>query len=236
MPSIPRLIGHRGAKALAPENTLVSIRAAKAAGADWVEVDAKLAADGVPVLMHDDTLDRTTNASGPVALRSSADLAGLDAGSGESVPTLVQCLEVCREIGLGIDVEIKPDPGIGSKTARAVVEAIAQAGWGPTDDILISSFSRNALAVVRDRAPAFTRGLLLKGWPEDWREAAVELDVQAVIPDNRDIRGAADIAAIHDGGWIPIVFTVNGPGRARELIGWGVTSIVTDDPTALAGV
>ncbi len=232
----PRLIGHRGAKALAPENTLGSIRAAKEAGAAWVEIDAKLAGDGVPVLMHDATLDRTTDGRGPVVALTSEALAELDAGSGEGVPTLARCLALCREIGLGLDLEIKPDAGTGSATARAVLAVLAAEGWGPADPIVITSFSRNALRVVRDAAPAFIRGLLLTGRPEDWREAAADLEVDAVIPGSRDVLGPEDVAAIVAGGWVPMVYTVNDPQRAKELYEWGMASIVTDDPPALLGL
>ncbi|WP_028796205.1 glycerophosphodiester phosphodiesterase family protein [Thalassobaculum salexigens] len=232
----PRLIGHRGAKALAPENTLGSIRAAKAAGAAWVEIDAKLAGDGVPVLMHDASLDRTTDVQGPVVARGSAELATVDAGNGEGVPTLAQCLALCREIGLGLDLEIKPDAGTGSATARAVLAVLAAEGWGPEDPIVITSFSRNALRVVRDAAPDYIRGLLLTGRPADWREAARDLAVDAVIPGTRDVLGPEDVTAIVAGGWLPMVYTVNDPQRARELYDWGMVSIVTDDPPALLGL
>ena len=229
----PRLIGHRGAKALAPENTLGSIRAAKEAGATWVEIDAKLAGDGVPVLMHDATLDRTTDAQGPVVARSAAELAEVDAGNGEGVPTLAQCLALCRALGLGLDLEIKPDAGTGSATARAVLAVLDTEGWGPADPIVITSFSRNALRVVRDAAPDYVRGLLLTGRPDDWRAAARDLAVDAVIPGTKDVFGPEDVTAIVEGGWVPMVYTVNDPKRAKELFDWGMASIVTDDPPAL---
>ena len=136
----PRLIGHRGAAALAPENTLASIRAAADSGVPWIEVDAKLAKDGVPVLMHDDTLDRTTAGQGPVVARTSGELGRLDAGSwfdprfaGETVPTLSQCLAECRRLGLGLDLEIKPDKGAEAVTAAAPLSGlISSCGWCAT--------------------------------------------------------------------------------------------------------
>ena len=232
----PRLIGHRGAKALAPENTLGSIRAAKDAGATWVEIDAKLAGDGVPVLMHDATLDRTTDAEGPVVALGSEELATVDAGNGEGVPTLAQCLALCREIGLGLDLEIKPDPGTGPQTARAVLDVLKAEGWGPEEAIVITSFDRAALAVVQEAAPDYIRGLLLTGRPDDWREAASDLAVDAVIPGTKDVLGPEDVTAIVDGGWVPMVYTVNDPQRAKQLYDWGMASIVTDDPPALLGL
>lgn len=229
----PRLIGHRGAKALAPENTLASIRAARDAGASWVEIDAKLAGDGIPVLIHDVTLDRTTDRSGPVVALTSAELAAVDAGGGEGVPTLAQCLALCRRLGLGLDLEIKPDPDTGAETARAVLAVLVAEGWGAKDPLIITSFDRDALAVARDAAPDIPRGFLIDAWHPDWREAAVDLGVVAVIPWTRQIDGPDQIAEIRDGGWVPMVFTVNDPERAKQLYAWGVAGIVTDDPPAL---
>lgn len=239
----PRLIGHRGAKALAPENTLVSIRAAAESGAPWIEIDAKLAADGVPVLMHDDTLDRTTAGHGPVVALTAAELGRVDAGSrfdprfaGEPIPTLAQCLAECRNLGLGLDLEIKPDKGTEAATAAAVLAVLAEAGWTAADPILITSFAVASLAVCRDRAPDFLRGLLIETFEGAWQDAARDLGVVAVIPDHRSYRSRADVDRIVDGGWAPMTYTVNDRTRAAELYGWGVAGIVTDDPPALRGL
>lgn len=239
----PRLIGHRGAAALAPENTLASIRAAAESGVPWIEVDAKLARDGVPVLMHDDMLDRTTAAQGPVAARTAAELGRLDAGSwfhprfaGETVPTLAQCLAECRRLGLGLDLEIKPDKGTEAATAAGVLTVLDEAGWAADDPILITSFRTQSLRVIRDYAPTFRRGLLVWKFPEGWQDAARDLGAVAVISDQQSLKTAADVARIADGGWIPMTYTVNVPVRAAELYDWGIAGIVTDDPMALAGL
>ena len=239
----PRLIGHRGAAALAPENTLVSIRAAAESGAGWIEIDAKLARDGVPVLLHDDKLDRTTSGQGPVAARTAAEIGRLDAGSwfdprfaGEPVPTLAQCLAECRRLGLGLDLEIKPDKGTEAATAAAVLEVLDQAGWTAADPILITSFAIPALRVFRDYAPTFPRGLLIWKFPEGWQDAARDLGVVTVISDQQSLKTAADVARIVDGGWIAMTYTVNDRARAAELYGWGIAGIVTDDPPALKGL
>lgn len=239
----PRLIGHRGAKALAPENTLVSIRAAADSGAAWVEIDAKLAGDGVPVLMHDATLDRTTTASGPVAALSSVELGRVDAGSkfaprfaGEPVPTLAQCLAECRRLGLGLNIEIKPDKGTETATAAAVLEVLNLAGWTAADPLFVSSFAVASLQVCRDRAPDIYRGLLVWEFPDGWQDAARDLRAVSVISDHQSLKTAADVARIADGGWIPMTYTVNDRARATELYAWGVAGVVTDDPPALRGL
>lgn len=239
----PRLIGHRGAAALAPENTLVSIRAAAETGVGWIEIDAKLARDNVPVLMHDAQLDRTTAATGPVAGRDSADIGRLDAGSwfhprfaGEPVPTLRQCLAECRRLGLGLDLEIKPDKGTEAATAAAVLAVLDDAGWTADDPIFITSFAIPALRVIRDYAPTFHRGLLVWKFPQGWQDAARDLGVVSVISDQQSLKTADDVAQIAAGGWIPMTYTVNDRTRAAELYGWGIASIVTDDPPALQGL
>ncbi|MEQ8814868.1 MAG: glycerophosphoryl diester phosphodiesterase [Thalassobaculum sp.] len=239
----PRLIGHRGAAALAPENTLASIRAAAESGVTWIEVDAKLAQDGVPVLMHDDTLDRTTTATGPVAARTAAELGRIDAGArfdprfaGETIPTLAQCLAECRRLGLGLDLEIKPDKGTEAATAAAVLAVLDAEGWTAADPIFVTSFAIPALRVIRDYAPTFHRGLLVWKFPEGWQDAARDLGAVSVISDHKSLETAAHVARIVDGGWIPMTYTVNDPARAAELYGWGVAGIVTDDPPALKGI
>lgn len=239
----PRLIGHRGAAALAPENTLASIRAAAESGVAWIEVDAKLARDGVPVLMHDDTLDRTTAGQGPVVARTAAELGRLDAGSwfdprfaAETVPTLAQCLAECRRLGLGLDLEIKPDKGTEAVTAAAVLGVLDEAGWTADDSILITSFAVASIKVIRDYAPTFQRGLLLWKFPDGWQDAARDLGVVTVISDQQSLKTPAEVARIADAGWVPMTYTVNDATRAAELYGWGVAGIVTDDPPALKGL
>ena len=239
----PRLIGHRGAAALAPENTLASIRAAAESGVSWVEVDAKLSRDRVPMLMHDATLERTTTAQGPVADLTAAELGRLDAGSrfaprfaGEPVPSLMQCLSECRALGLGLDLEIKPYKGSEAATAAAVLSVLDKAGWTAADPILITSFAIQSLRVVRDYAPTFQRGLLIWKFTEGWQDAARDLGAVAVISDHKSLQTEDDVARIADGGWIPMTYTVNDRARAAELYAWGIDGIVTDDPPTLRGL
>ena len=239
----PRLIGHSGAAALAPENTLASIRAAAESGVSWIEIDAKLARDDVPVLIHDDTLDRTTTGLGPVVAKTAAELGRIDAGSkfdprfaGESIPTLRQCLDECRRLGLGLDLEIKPDKGTEAATAAAVLSVLESAGWTANDPILITSFAIPSLRVVRDYAPTFQRGLLIWKFPDGWQDAARDLGAVAVISDHKSLATQADVARIVDGGWTAMTYTVNDSARAAELYGWGIEGIVTDNPPALLGL
>lgn len=238
---LPPVIGHRGAAALAPENTLAGLRAAAVAGARWVEFDVRLTADGVAVLMHDDTLDRTTDGSGAVARTPFSAIAALDAGGwfgrsfrGERVPTLSQAIAELARLDLGANIEIKPCPGRAAPTAEAVV-AVVSAVWPerlPTP--LVSSFDPDCLAVVRDRAPQLARGLLLKRLSRDWRRAVDTLGCATVNLGHRQA-SAASIADVLAAGLELVIWTVNEAVEAARLLAAGASAIITDRPDGLLG-
>jgi len=238
-PVLPRLIGHRGLAAHAPENTLVGIRTAAAHGLDWVEFDAKLTADGIVILMHDATLDRTTDGSGPVAKRSFDAIRKLDAGrwfapafAGERVPTLVDALSLLSELGMGCNVEIKPCPGGEMETAQAVAATLQAHGTALRDRLIVSSFVPAAIARLRDVAPMLPRGLLV------WDRTATMLDEAAALG-CMSIHCAhqhldADLAcAVRSAGYRLVVYTVNDPVLAVRLIDWGCDTIISDTSGAL---
>lgn len=231
---LPRVIGHRGAAATAPENTLASIREAKEQGATWVEFDVKLTADGVPILMHDDRVDRTTSGRGKVAQRTLAEIKALDAGGwfgpkfrGERVPTFEETLELCAALGLGINVEIKPCAGRAADTARAVVRTL-RARWPERPGMLvISSFNRECLAVARDLAPDWPRGYLTGGLPIRWRAELARYGCATLHADHRRMR-RRQIADVANAGIPVLLYTVNDATRAGALLAAGVTAIITD--------
>ncbi|MDZ4735302.1 MAG: glycerophosphodiester phosphodiesterase [Rhodospirillaceae bacterium] len=236
---LPRLIGHRGEAARAPENTLASMRMAAASGLRWVEFDAKLSGDGVPLLFHDDTLDRTTNGEGPVAVTPFAAIRALDAGSwfgpdfaGETVPTLLETLALLVECGMGANVEIKPCPGREMETASVVSSAI-EAHW-PADygRLIVSSFSRAALARARDVAPGLPRGLVVWDRMATMMEDAAALDCVSIHCAHQHL--TREMAyAVKAAGYILAVYTVNDPALAHQLIEWGVDTIISDDSGTL---
>lgn len=234
-PDLPRLIGHRGAAKVAPENTAAGFAAAAAAGLRWVEVDAKITKDGVVVLMHDDSVDRTTNGFGPVESLTAAQLAELDAGSwfssdfrGEKIPTLAAAMGQFARLGLGCNIEIKPSPGLEEETARLVVRQ-AQAEWPSSLPApLISSFSRRSLEVAFALAPELPRGYLVSKLPNDWREVAASLRCASVNLGGRGL--TREIVQMVSAEYPLAVWTVNEASRARELLSWGAASIITDDP------
>ncbi|MBB4264500.1 glycerophosphodiester phosphodiesterase [Roseospira visakhapatnamensis] len=237
--AVPAVIAHRGASASAPENTLAAFRRAAELGARWVEFDVTLTADGRPVVIHDDTLERTTDGAGRVAETTLAALADLDAGTwfapdfaGELVPTLEEVLDLLADMGLGANMELKPAPGRDTDTAVVALD-VARAMWpAAAPPLLVSSFSRPALRVARDVTPQWPRGLLLGALTDDWRSEAEAADVWAVHAD-ADVIRARDVAEVLDAGYRVMVYTVNDPGRAANLWDWGVHGIFTDRPEVL---
>jgi glycerophosphoryl diester phosphodiesterase len=235
-PSVPCVIGHRGAAGSAPENTLASLRQAHAEGAGMVEIDVRLSADGVPVLLHDATLDRTTSATGS-AMRWTAQAMGrLDAGSwkhprfrGEAVPTLCDVITLCTDLGLGLNIEIKPNHGQASETAMAIADVL-RTRWPDTLALpLVSSFELASLVTLRDAAPELRRGLLFEHRPSNWKEIAtlagawsVHLWERAETPES--------VAALAGDGFLILIYTVNDPAAARRWLEAGASAVITDCP------
>ncbi len=238
--ALPKLIGHRGAAATAPENTLASLRQAHAEGASWVEFDVKLTADGVPILMHDDRLGRTTNGRGRVAKVGSDDLAKLDAGgwfgpdfAGEPVPTLKAALELCADLGLGINVELKPCPDRSAETAKKTLAMVKEMWPDNLPQPLYSSFDRPSLLTIKALEPAAKCGFLCTRVPRHWFDRMRDLGCCTLNVSNRWIRQRhIDAATARE---VPVlVYTVNDPLRAKFLIDAGVTSVFTDRVKAVS--
>lgn len=232
---LPAVIGHRGAAARAPENTLAGFRRAKALGCAWVEFDARLTGDGALVLCHDPTLDRTTDGAGLVSAQPLAIIQRCDAGrrfgptfSGERVPTLDEALGLCAELGLGANIEIKADPGRQYATAAAVAGTL-QRMHGRLPDLLVSSFDPWALAALRARNPDVPLGQLFRGVRRNWAKRAARLGCVVIGANHHRLRPRR-VAEIRAAGCQIAAYTVNDPARARRLYRWGVTSVFSDAP------
>lgn len=231
----PRLIAHRGGGHIAPENTLAAMRAGAARGYAMMEFDAKLSRDGVAVLLHDDTLERTTDGTGPAAALDFAALAQLDAGSwhspayaGEPIPTLAAVARYTLANGLASNVEIKPCPGREQETGHAVALAVARLWQQAQVPPLVSSFSETALAAAAAAAPALPRALLIAGrLPPDWRDRLRHHDCVALNMNQAEVTRDL-VEEVHGAGARLTAWTVNDPGRARQLLDWGVDAIFTD--------
>ena len=239
---LPLIIGHRGAKANAPENTLAGLRAAHQEGATWVEFDVKLTADGVPILIHDETFERTTTGRGRVRALALDAIAGCDAGCrklfrdrfrDERVPTLAQALELLASLGMGFNLEIKPCPGRERDTAREAIRVLRQRWPAGAPTPILSSFKPASLEAARDAAPDLPRGLLAERLSRDWRRAAKLLGCATIHPGERSLTRPR-VAAIKREGYPVLTWTVNNPIRARALRDWGVDSLITDRPAAIA--
>lgn len=221
------VIAHRGASGAFPENTLLAFSEGLAAGADGLELDVRLSVDRVPVVLHDPTLDRTTDASGPVAARTRDELGRVDAGRGEVVPTLEEVLDAFP--GIPIIVEIKAAAASGP--VRTLIKRL-----GAEDRVLIGSFSTRALVPFL-RSPIATAasrpetGLV---WAASRIGASGPRIGQAFsVPERSGSLHLVDarfVRAVRRSGRPVHVWTVDAPEDAHRLWTLGVSGIITNWP------
>ena len=237
----PRWVAHRGAGKLAPENTLAAFRLGAAHGWRMFECDVKLSADGVPFLLHDATLERTTNGNGTAGALTWPTLETLDAGSwhsptyhGEPLPTLEAVASFCLDHGYALNIEIKPTPGQEDETGRVVAQHAERLwrlrGAGTEAGIpwpLMTSFSPEALAAAREAAPVLPRGLLLQEWWPGWDQAAKERECVAIVA-HHPIWTADAVQQVHANGWRALSYTVNDEETAQRLWAMGLDGLITD--------
>ncbi len=229
----PHIVAHRGGGKLAPENTLAAIDTGARFGHTMIEFDVKLSQDGQIFLLHDDNLERTSNGWGVAGRLPWSDLLQVDAGSwfsrdfkGEPLPLLSQVAQRCREHGMMANIEIKPTTGTGPLTGETVARA-ARELWAEMTPPLLSSFDIDALAAAQQAAPELPRGLLLDEWRDDWRALTTQLGCVSIHLNHR-LLDEARIAALKDAGLRILVYTVNKPERAAQLLRAGVDTICTD--------
>ena len=230
----PRWVAHRGAGKLAPENTLAAFRLGASYGYRMFECDAKLSADGVPFLMHDATLERTTNGHGTGGDKPWSELSQLDAGSwhsrafaGEPLPTMEALARSCIRNGWFLNIEIKPTPGVEEHTGE-VVAAQAQRLWaGEAVPPLLTSFRPEALEGAQRAAPKLPRGLLLDTLWKGWLETALTLDCVAIVC-NQNLWDVSSVTQAKSAGFRCLSYTVNDEWSAQRLIALGVDGLITD--------
>ena len=235
-PDPPAVVGHRGAAGLAPENTLCAIRRAAAAGVGAVEFDVRITADGEIVLMHDETVDRTTDGSGAVHRMALDEIRRLDAGAwygpgfaGEPVPGLADAIRLLDETGLAANIEIKASTGHAAATVErltAVVRAHWPDGKAPP---LLTGFGRETMQALASHAPDLPRGLLADRLPADWRALVGAWGCRAVHLGAAGL-AAREITAVHEASLPLLVWTVNDRDQARALFAAGVDGVFTDRP------
>ena len=229
-----QVIGHRGAAAYAPENTMASFKKAHELGCAFIEFDVMLSADGEPFIHHDEHLARTTSGQGPFEQATSEYIQSLDAGKwfsrryiGEKVPTLREALLWLAESGVQANIEIKPTPGATAETTVAVLTQISRYWPAEKPLPLISSFDIEALQLCRSFSPEMPIGLLLKQWQENWLGLARELGCYSVHLGHR-FATRERIESIKKEGYAVCVYTVNRRRLAAKLFEWGVDAVFSD--------
>ncbi|MCY7370022.1 MAG: glycerophosphodiester phosphodiesterase [Polaromonas sp.] len=229
----PRWIAHRGAGKLAPENTLAAFRLGAQRGYRMAECDVKLSADGVPFLLHDATLERTSNGRGMAGEQRWAALKQLDAGAwhgagfiGEPLPTLDAIADFCLDGGCLLNIEIKPTPGQERETGEVVARSAKQR-WQGRVPPLLTSFQPASLQAAQSVAADLPRGLLLDALWTGWLETALTLDCVAVVCQHT-LWDASSVTQARSAGFRTLAYTVNDQPEAERLIGLGIDGLITD--------
>lgn len=230
---LPFVIGHRGACGYAPENTLASIHKAHVLGLTWVEVDVMLTRDEALVIIHDETLERTTNGCGNVRDATLAYIKSLDAGSwfgaaftGEQVPTLREVLTCCQQLNLSINIELKACAGEEKLLAEKVLAEVALS-WSEDKALLLSSFSMETLVALRELQCKWSLGWNLDRWQPAWKTVAHAMNFYSLHYPASDLN-ASRVAQIHAAGYGVLAYTINTLSQAQALAAMGVNAIFSD--------
>lgn len=231
----PTLIAHRGAGKFAPENTLAAVRLGAQHGFKMMEYDVKLSQDGEAILLHDDSIDRTSNGSGLASNYSLTELLQFDFGSWLSEEFIAEPILTLRTIatysiakGIYSNIEIKPETGFEAETGARVARIARDLWQHASTPPLLSSFSEVALEAAKLAAPDLPRALLIeKQLPLDYLERLQRLDCIALNLDNK-LTTKDVVKNTLAAGYELCIWTVNDSLRAQELISWGCRGIVTD--------
>jgi glycerophosphoryl diester phosphodiesterase len=231
----PLVIAHRGASAERPENTLSAFERAAELGAPWVELDVQLTRDDQLVVIHDSTLDRTTDGHGGVRDHTLAELERLDAGrwfapacAGERIPTLAAVLAWARHRRIGVDIEIKNGPIFYDGIVEGVLATIK--ATGTTDQVLVTSFDHHAIAHLRQLDQAIATGLLYAARPLDPVDLAHRAGADVVLPECAYVV-ADDVRAVHAADLGFATWATSDPALLARLAELGVDAVATDHPT-----
>ena len=230
----PRWVAHRGAGKLAPENTLAAFKRGASHGYCMFECDVKLSSDGVPFLLHDDTLERTTDGQGIAGQQTWQALQKLDAGqwhsatyAGEPIPSLETIADYCIENNFDLNIEIKPTTGADQLTGEVVARHAARLWQNAARKPLLTSFKPDALQAALDAAPELPRGLLLHELWTGWLETALMLDCQAIIC-NHKLWDTSSVTQAKSAGFKTLSYTVNDKAEVDRLLALGTDVVITD--------
>ncbi|HEV2149611.1 MAG TPA: glycerophosphodiester phosphodiesterase family protein [Longimicrobiaceae bacterium] len=226
-PTRTLILGHRGAPLEAPENTFGAFRMAVEAGADGVELDVQRSADGAPVVIHDLTLDRTTEGRGEVRAHSWAELARLHAGPGEPLRRLREVADWAAGSGAWLNVELK-----GEGTEAAALAALERAGV--LERTFVSSFLPTVVLEVGRLAPGVRRAMVTEVWDATVAELVRDCGAGGVCI-HRALATPERLAELAAARLPTVVWTVDDPAEIRALLEARVAAIITNDPrTAVA--
>ena len=235
LPSDPQLIAHRGGPVHEPENTLTAFRNAIHVGADWIEMDVRRTQDGVLVVMHDETVDRTTDGAGRVESLTLGQIRALDAGDGEQVPTFDEVIALARESGVGLLPEAKSPnlyPGIETEMVEAVVEG------GYVQRTVIQSFEMDALETVHETDPDVEVCPLYGLWALDLSDPRPS-EANCLCPmAEMVVLNPWMIKQAHAQGREVFVWfgVIEHPTVMRFILALGADGLMVDDPVALARI
>lgn len=234
------VIAHRGNSSVAPENTLPALASAGFAGADMIEIDVQVGRDGAGVIIHDDSVNRTTDAAGPVNTLDTAEVARLEAGSwldpaysGAAVPMFAHVLELLRrfpELGLLLEFKGTWTPGpAGDLLDALTASAVA-------DRTIVQSFDLDTVRVLRELAPSIPCGGLAKAGDAETIAICRDLGLVACNPHLRSVvEDPASVQRMHEAGLQTFPWTANEPAEWAALVAAGVDGIITDRPDRLLG-
>jgi len=230
----PPIIAHRGASAQAPENTITAFLKAKELGINWVEFDCMLSKDHELVIIHDETLDRTSTAKGNVSDYPFSFLKTLDIGSwfdkkfsADKIINLEQLIKIVNQEKIFTNIEVKSHVGTESLTIKRLLEVLNEF-WNPSNPPpLVSSFSIEILKGLRKSSKNLQLGLLMDEWIDDWQSLANEL-ICSSINVNHDLLTRDRVKQIKNAGFILLAYTVNDPARAAQLFEFGVDAVFSD--------
>lgn len=237
-PAMPRIIAHRGASGSAPENTRAAIQMASDQGARWIEIDVNISKDGVPVLFHDDGLDRCSDGHGLVIEHNLDALRSLDCGSwfsgefsGEKILTLDECLQLASECGLGINLEIKPCSGWELPTTESIAQLLNAKKQLPP--MVVSSFSHIAMQHAATLLPQISRSCLYLVAPPDWQQLTKEVAADNIHLHANTLLSREQVEAFKTQGLGVYCYTVNTSDAAKVLFAKGVDGVFTNYPGTL---
>lgn len=232
-------IAHRGASREAPENTLAAFRRALDAGAPAIECDVQRTRDGRLVVIHDQTVDRTTDGRGAVAALTFEEIRRLDAGgwfgpafAGERVPSLDEVLDLVRGRAFAL-LEIKNGPMFYEGIEAQVADALRRGGM--SDAVLVMSFDHPAVRTVRAAAPEVATAIIYSGRLLDAAGAARAADADALCPGWGLVTGGV-VADAHDAGLGVFPWTIDKEAAMRRCLAWGVDGVTSNDVRLLAQV